>query len=261
MPEIPYARQQEIVRIIKENNLADIPYLSKLLNVSEMTIRRDLEKLEKDGHVMRVYGGAKLRSKSIYEAPLEERLVRNIECKRIIAKKAAEFIDDGDVIALDASTTALEISKQIKDRQKLTVITNNISIAYELAGQNDITIMLLGGTVRKNSLSLVGSSIVEMLKTIYIDKGFISSKAMSFDEGLTDATIDEGEAKKAMIGRCKNVFITVDHTKINEVSFIHVCNFVKMYKIITDGLGELTQLQENCLQSFREKGIEVIITK
>lgn len=255
----PYMRRQEIINLLQESNFVEITYLSNFLNVSEMTIRRDLDKLEEDGEIIRLHGGAKLNTKSVYEATLEERSNRNILEKRAVATKAAELVEDGDVIALDASSTALEVSKKIKDKKKLVVVTNNISVAKELSECKDHTIILLGGIVRKKSLSLVGPYVKNMLSTIYIDKAFISSKALSFEAGLTDATIDEGEVKKAMIENSKSVYIIVDHTKINETAFYQVCGYKQMSKIITDDIGLLTKEQETCLQSFRNEGIEVII--
>lgn len=259
MSDFPYIRRKKIIDILGQNDYADVTYLSHLFNVSEMTIRRDLEKLEKDGEIVRVYGGAKIKTKSAYEATIEERLNINNKEKMEIAKKAAELIEDGDVIAFDASTTALEVSKLIKDRQKLTVITNNINIAIELSNATNITVILLGGFLKGKSLSLIGASIRKSLEAMYIDKAFISSKALNFKEGLTDATIEEGEAKQAMIEKANKVYVLVDHTKIEKLSFFRVCGKEKIDKIITDRLEPLTQEQEKCLEDYREQGIEVII--
>lgn len=261
MAKIPYIRQQEIIKILSENKVEDITSLSKILGVSEMTIRRDLDKLEKGGDVIRIYGGAKIRTKNVYEPSIGERLTQNIREKKAIGMKAAEFIEDGDVVAFDASTTALEVANNIKNHKELTVITNSIALAIELSENKDITIILLGGIVRKSSLSLVGSWLPKMLKHINIDKFFISSSALSFEEGLTDATIEEVEAKKAIINRSAEVFVIVDHTKINKVSAFHVCNYKIIDKIIIDGLVEFTKEQKQCLKKFEEKNVGVIIAK
>lgn len=261
MPQIPYVRAKEIIRILHENEIADISYLSNHLGVSEMTVRRDLERLEKDGDIIRIYGGAKLRKKSNYDPSIEERLIKNMDEKMAIGRKAAEFIEDGDVIALDASTTALEISKNIKARKKLTVITNNISIAIELSEENDITTILLGGIVRKRSLSLVGTSINDFLQNMHIDKTFISSKALSFEQGLTDATIDEGETKKALIKSSNSVIIVADHTKLNTVSFYKVCDYREVDMLIVDGLVPFSDQDKQCLKQFSENDVQVVIAK
>lgn len=261
MAKIPYVRQQEIVKILSENKVENITSLSKIIGVSEMTIRRDLGKLEKGGDIIRVYGGAKIRTKNLYDPSIGERLMQNIKEKKTIGMKAAEFIEDGDVVAFDASTTALEIVNNIKNRKELTVITNNIALSIELSESKDIAIMLLGGMVRKSSLSLVGSWLPKMLKHINIDKFFVSSSALSFKEGLTDATIEEVEAKKAIIDRSAEIFVIADHTKINKVSTFNVCNYKIIDKIITDGLAEFTKEQKKCLKKFEEKNVDVIIAK
>ncbi len=259
MSELPFMRRKKIIDVLEKTDYADVAYLSNLFNVSDMTIRRDLEKLEKNGEVIRVYGGAKLITKSVYEATIEERLNINKKEKMAIAKKAAELIEDGDVIAFDASSTALEVSKLIKDRNKLTVITNNINIAIELSDAPNIIVILLGGFLRAKSLSLIGASIKKQLESIYIDKAFISSKALNYTEGLTDATIDEGEAKQALIEKANNVFVLVDLTKIGKLAFFQVCGKDKIDKIITGKHDLLSEEQDEVLKNFRDQGIEVIV--
>lgn len=258
MSDSPYIRRKKIIELLWKQDYADVTYLSDLFNVSEMTIRRDLEKLEKDGDIVRVYGGAKIKINSPYEATVEERLSTNKKEKIAIAKRAVELIEDGDIIAFDASTTALEVSKLIKDKKNLTVITNNISIAIELSDATHITVFLLGGFLRGTSLSLVGASLKKSLEGIYIDKAFISSRALNFQEGLTDITIEEGEAKQAIIEKSNKVYVIVDHTKIGKLSFFQVCEKDKISKIITDQLEAFTEDQGQCLENFREYGIEVI---
>lgn len=259
MSNLPYIRRKKIIDILGQNKYADVSILSSMFNVSEMTIRRDLEKLEKEGEIIRVYGGAKLITKKSYEATIEERLNINKNEKSAMAKKAAELIEEGDVVAFDASTTTLEISKIIKTKKKLTVITNNISIAIELSDATGITVILLGGFVRRKSLSMVGASLRKYLESIYIDKAFISSKALSFNEGLTDATVEEGEAKRAMIERANKVYVVADRTKLGKVAFFQVCGKEKIDKVVTDCLEPLTKEQETCLNEFREYGTEVIL--
>lgn len=259
MPGSPIKRRKKIISILEGTDYVDVSYLSNLFQVSEMTIRRDLETLEKAGDLIRVHGGAKLKTKRVYEASIEKRLNTNKKEKMAIAREAAKLVEDGDVIAFDASTTALEVSKLIKDREKLTVVTNNISIAIELADAKNIAVILLGGFLRGKSLSLVGASLQTHLHSIYIDKAFISSKALNFSEGLTDATIDEGEAKQALIDKSNQLYVIADHTKLGKLAFFRVCGKEKIDKIITDQLVPLEPEQQNCVNSYREFGTEVII--
>lgn len=256
----PDQRKKRIVEILKQHDNAEFSYLGKLFGVSEMTIRRDIEFLEKEGIVMRVYGGAKILSERGYEASIQERLNTNLQEKQAIAIEAAKYINDGDVIALDGSTTALEVSKQIKDRKNLTVITNNISISIELSTAPAIQTILLGGFVRQSSLSLVGEIVKQSLDAFYIDKAFISSKALHQIKGLTDFTVEEGEAKKAMINKSNQVYVLVDHTKLGEDSFFQVMRPEEIDTIITDQMKPLTVAQRECLESLQASGIKVIIS-
>ncbi|SHF17136.1 transcriptional regulator, DeoR family [Seinonella peptonophila] len=256
----PDQRRNKIIDILEQHDFVDFTYFGQYFNVSEMTIRRDIEYLERAGEVVRVYGGAKLRNDRGYEASIQERLKTNHKEKQVIAKQAAAQIFDGDVIALDGSTTALEVSKLIKDRKNLTVITNNISIAIELSTAVDIQTVLLGGFVRGSSLSLVGAMVEQSLGAFYIDKTFISSRALHYTEGLTDITVEEGEAKKAMVEKSNRVYVLVDHTKLDNLSFFHVIDREKIDVIITDQLVPFTQEQQQLIENFRTDGIEVMIS-
>lgn len=251
---VPIERQKKILTVLEKKDYAEVSYLSQTFNVSEMTIRRDLEKLEKEGELIRVLGGAKLSTKKVYEGTVDERLSTNLKEKRLIASAAVSLIENGDVIAFDASTSALEVSKQLKGFESLTVVTNNISIAIELASEKGITVILLGGYVRGKSLSTIGGSLAQYLQSINIDKCFISSKAISFEEGLTDATIDEGEAKQAMIRKSNQVIVLADHTKLDTVAFFQVCPSSAIHTIVTDNPENPTKAQFECIQQFKQSG-------
>ncbi|WP_439743671.1 DeoR/GlpR family DNA-binding transcription regulator [Bacillus pseudomycoides] len=259
MSNSPVERRNKIIEILEQREHVEVSYLSDAFQVSLMTIRRDLEKLEKDGKVIRMYGGVKLKTKRVYEYSMEERLNSNKREKLAIAREAARLIEDGDVVAFDASTTALEVSKLIKDRKDVTVVTNNLSIAIELADVPDIVVIVLGGFLRGKSLSVMGASLKQYLERIYIDKAFISSKALSFHEGLTDTAIDEGEAKQAMLSKSNEVIVLADHTKLGKVAFYKVCDKQGITKIITDELIPLTPLQQECINSYKEYGTPIIL--
>lgn len=258
---VPLQRQKRILTILEKKDYAEVSYLSQEFNVSEMTIRRDLEKLEKEGELIRVLGGAKLSTKKVYEGTIDERSSTNLAEKQKIADKALSLIENGDVIAFDASTSALEVSKRLRGFDSLTIVTNNISIAVELASIKGITVILLGGYVRGKSLSTIGGSLSQYLQSINIDKCFISSKAISFEEGLTDATIDEGEAKQAMIRKSNQVIVLADHTKLDTVAFFQVCPASAIQAIITDQPKYPTEAQLDFINQYRSNGTEVYIAE
>ncbi len=261
MANLPSARRQNILTILESKDYAEVSYLSEYFSVSEMTIRRDIEKLEKEGYVFRVYGGVKLKDKKVMEGSVDERLSTHNQEKRVMAEEAVKLIQDGDVIAFDASTSALELSKLIKNRQNLTVVTNNINIAVELANAKNIAVILLGGFLRGKSLSLIGASLQKYLEDIYIDKAFLSSKALDGTEGLTDSTIDEGEAKQSIISKSKEVIVLADRSKLGKHAFFRVCSPDKLNYVITDCLEPYTMEQEECLTRLRESGVRIIEAK
>jgi DeoR family fructose operon transcriptional repressor len=263
MINIPSKRRDQIIEILKSKEYAEIPYLSQKFSVSEMTIRRDIEKLESEGKVNRVYGGVKLVSirDRNYELSIEERLNSHSKEKQIISIEAAKFINDGDVIAFDASTSALELSRYIKFKKKITVVTNNIKIAGEVSEDPNISTILLGGFVRQWSCSIIGSSMNKYLESIFIDKAFISCKSLNFTEGVTDSLIDEGEAKQSLIERSNQLYVLADHSKINTLSFFKICSSDKIHTIITDSNKPFDQQQQKCIDSFREIGVNVIMAQ
>jgi len=259
----PTERREKIVEILKTKDYAEVGYLSQKFSVSEMTIRRDIEKLETEGHVTRVYGGVRLKrlDEREWENPIDVRKSTNALEKMAIAQEALSFIEDGDVIAFDASTSALEVSRAIKNKRKVTVVTNNINIAIELSEDPEITIILLGGFVRRTSLSLIGSSIPKYLESIYIDKAFISCKALNYYDGVTDSLMDEGEAKQAIIKRSSKLFVLADHTKIDTIAFFKICSADKVNTLITDGFKSFTKEQKTCLDLYQESGVDIVIAQ
>lgn len=257
----PAARREEIVNILKTKDYAEVAYLSQKLSVSEMTIRRDIEKLEAEDRVTKVYGGVRLKrlDEREWENPIEVRKSTNTKEKMAMAEVALNFIEDGDVIAFDASTSALEVSRAMKGKKKVTVVTNNINIAIELSDDADITVILLGGFVRRTSLSVIGSSMTKYLESIFIDKAFISCKALNFHDGVTDSLMDEGEAKQAIIERSSEVFVLADHSKIDTIAFFKICPAEKVDTLITDAYQSFTVKQQKCLDLYEENGVDVIV--
>lgn len=258
---VPIDRRNAILTILENMDYAEVSYLSKKFNVSEMTIRRDLEKLEKDGELIRLFGGAKLKTKRVYEGTIEERLSTNLLEKQKIAEEAIKLISDGDVIAFDASTSALEVSKRLRGFESLTVVTNNLSIAVELSNVKGVATILLGGYVRGKSLSTIGASLHQYMNSIFIDKCFISSKSLSFEHGLTDSTIDEGEAKQAMIHKSNQVIVLADQKKIETVAFFQVCESNEIHTLITNEDIDMPPEIEGSLENFRSNGTNVIIAR
>ncbi|WP_031368100.1 DeoR/GlpR family DNA-binding transcription regulator [Clostridium botulinum] len=259
----PEIRREKILTEIEKNKTVDIMELSEKLQVSEMTIRRDLKRLESSGKLLRTYGGATRISEGECKKVVDDylsRILKNKDEKAIIGKYAGELVENDDVIMIDASTTALAICKYIRDK-KVTVVTNSISVVTALASFDNITVVVACGILRHSSLSLVGSYVEESFKKFNIKKSFISAKALSFEAGLTDINAFEVETKKAAMSVSKEVIVLLDHSKLNNISLLKVCETKEISKIIIDGLKEFTVEEEELLNKFKSNGIEVIIAK
>lgn len=248
-------RRDYILNHLNIKKMVEIPNLSRELLVSEMTIRRDLVRLEEDGLLIRVQGGAVVTQNQTEEPPLNKRLTLQYREKDIIGKKAAEFICDGDVILVDSSSTTIAMIKYID--KKVTVITSNVSIAIELAVKEDIEIILLGGHFRKESFSTGGYQVEETLKNYKADKLFFSSKSVDVDRGVSDATEFEGLVKRAMLDSSVQNFLLIDNTKINTSAFFRVCDIEKVDHIITNKV-EYSERQSRFFERLNQKSIDFI---
>jgi len=258
--------------MIQENDCVDIAELSKRFEVSQMTIHRDLRELEESGEVSRVYGGAKAVARQETEPdapqddgsellhadlPIEERFKRSLEFKRAIAAKAAALVEDGDVIAMDPSTTTLHMCSYLKDRH-FSVVTPSLSVALQCSNMKNVQVILLGGTLRKSSLSVVGTQMNEMLDWMVINKCFLSSHAFSYSTGLTDFTMDEAAVKRNLIASSQKVYVLVDHTKIDREASYVACNYRNIDMIFTDAERFMDERQRECLRKYEAAGVEVV---
>ncbi len=254
-------RRQWIVRELKINKKLEIDELSKRLNVSEMTIRRDLKYLENTGILNRVSKGAIFNNTNGYDIiddTLKTRNLQNIEEKRIIAKYASNLVNDGDVIFLDASTTVYEMCPYISTKN-ITIITNSVRIAQYFNSTKNVTLILTGGILRYATLSLIGSDCEEFLKKYNTNKVFISAKAISYINGLTDVNMFEINTKKIAIKNTNEVIALLDNTKINKVSLKKVCETKEISKLITDNNREYTSDEKNIIKQIKENGTDIII--
>jgi DeoR/GlpR family transcriptional regulator of sugar metabolism len=252
-------RHLKIIQIIAIKGSVKVSELSKEFGVTEETIRRDLEKLEKEGYLKRTHGGAVCLEADVYnEVPYQIRSVRNVKEKKLIGEVAAGMIEPGDVIILDASTTALQVASIIKKNglKDVTVLTNAINVALKLANQPKITLICTGGILREQSLSFVGPLAEKNLQNYYVKKAFISCKGVSLAAGLTDADELQAKLKSEMIKISQKVYLLADHDKFEKTAFAPVAPITAVYNLITD---EGTPV--DMLEKYIEAGIEVIVAQ
>lgn len=227
-------RRNLILERLQEDKSVVVSELSQLYEVSEETIRRDLDKLEKGGYATKSYGGAVANENMSIDMPFNVRKKRNILQKKKIAMLAEQLIENGDHIILDASTTAVSIAKAIKHKKNLTVITNSIEIMIELADVPDWTIISTGGRLREGYLALVGPRVAEGLQSYHVEKAFISCKGVDISNGFTDGNEDFASAKSIMLHRAKEKVLAIDSSKFDTVGFAHIGNVEDLDYIITD---------------------------
>lgn len=229
---------RERLEIIKQTALMEkklyVSKLSEKFDVTEETIRRDLEKLELQGIVTRSYGGAILNTKKTNEdIPFYKRSKTNIENKKYIATKAIEFIKEGSTIVADSSSTVLEVLKSIATRSDVTVITNSVEVLQEL-NQSELNIISTGGAIKQRSLSLQGPITQSTIKKYNVDIALVSCKGMDINKGILDSNEAEAEIKRAMIKQSNKVILLIDHTKYDKTAFVKLFDYEGIDYIITD---------------------------
>lgn len=233
---LAHKRHDLILEKLNEEKSVKVAELTESLNVSVETIRRDLEYLEKGGFLKRVHGGAVQENTiSSIETNFSVRDQKNIEEKKIIAQTALNYVNEGQSIALDVSTTNTEFAKALVERfDRLTVVTNSLPIAIILSKKPYFTVILPGGSLRNEELCLVGEIAESSVSKFHIDTFFMSMSGISLSTGLTDYGIREVEMKKKMLAASQRAIILADHSKFGVVALLNVCDYKDIDTIITD---------------------------
>jgi len=250
------ARRDGILEMLHEDGNVKVVNLSKIFKVSEVTIRQDLEKLEADGVVIREHGGAYLKTISSQVRSFTLSHLENMEQKQLIAKKAAEFVRNGDTIILDSGTTTTELARQLLGRKDLTVITNALNIALMLGSEPSISVIMTGGEFKAPTLSLTGEKAAAFFSNLHVDKLFLATAGISLKAGLTYPSISDLVVKKAMIDAAEEVYLLADSSKIGKSSLASLGALSLVDFLITDiGIKEKDKLV------FKENDIEFIIAE
>lgn len=227
-------RRSEIAHVLNEKGRVKVKDLSARFGVSTVTIRNDLDFFEKKGLINRTYGGAILRENVSKDPSLEEKQKLHADEKRRIGIAAAELINEGDSIILDSGTTARQIAINIKEKENITVMTNAINIAVELAGLSNITVMLTGGVLREKSYSLVGPEAENTIADFYFDKLFLGVDGFDLDYGLTTSNPLEAKLNRLMVERSNEVIAVTDSSKFGRHSFSFISDLDPLNTVITD---------------------------
>ncbi|MFG6497060.1 DeoR/GlpR family DNA-binding transcription regulator [Fictibacillus sp. UD] len=242
---MPKERREQILKQLNTNGKIDIEQLVSELNVSAMTIRRDLAYLEENNQIIRTHGGAILNKPLVVESSFRTKEGKFNDRKKMIAKKAVEFIQEHATILLDSGTTTLEIAKLLKDKKTITVVTNDIKIAAELT-DTDVKVIVTGGELQNNVGTLFGPLTELMLRNIHVDVFFLGAHAIDFKAGVTAPTFEKASIKKLMIEASEKTWLVADSSKFDQKSLTKVCDLTQIHGLITDrGISEETEEKLN----------------
>jgi DeoR/GlpR family transcriptional regulator of sugar metabolism len=254
MATLPEERKRRTIDYLTQHEFADVESLAAAVQASPATVRRDLQYLAEHALITRTRGGAILVGQGVgHEPPYVARADQNLAEKRAIAQRASTLIHEGQVIALDVGSTTFELAKAIRNHRNLTVFTASLPIVQVLI-HSEVSVVLVGGTLRKRELSVAGPIAVQIVSQFHFDKFFLGAAALDVKDGFTDFGMDDIEVKKAFLRCSKQIIALVDHTKLGHVSFATTCSLQKVHKLITDDGADETQVN-----LFRQAGLEVLL--
>lgn len=246
-------RRNEILMKLQAERRVVVSELSQLYDVSEETIRRDLEKLVNEGVAIKSYGGAVINENANLEVPFNIRKNYNVIGKQKIAEQIAAMVKDGESLMLDASSTAVYIAKALKEKKNLTMITNSIEIIVELMDMPEWKVLSTGGLSREGSFALVGPQTDKMLKSYHVDKAVISCKGFDLESGITDSDELHANNKITMLGAAGKKILAVDKSKFDKTAFTAIGALDDITTVVTD-----EEPDRRWLQAFEEAGIECV---
>jgi DeoR family transcriptional regulator, aga operon transcriptional repressor len=250
-------RQAERVAAVLEalaaEGTVDVTALTERLGVSAATVRRDLQLLEQQRMLSRTHGGA-VAHDVLYELPLRYKAARHQVEKQRIAAEAATRVADGAVVGLTGGTTTTEVARAILDRRGITVVTNALNIASELAIRADLKLVVTGGTARSESYELVGPVAEQALERLNLDVAFVGVDGISMQAGLTTHHEIEAHTNRTMIERARLVVVVADSSKLGRVAFAQICPTDAVDELITDEGAPAATIRE-----LTEAGVAVTI--
>jgi DeoR family transcriptional regulator of aga operon len=253
-PMLIEERRQHILSLIQKQGRVLVDELSDNLDLSKITIRKDLDYLESKELLIRTHGGAlPVQAGALSDPTIQEKEELHHEEKVKIAKAAAAMVSEGQCIILDSGTTTTEIARSLSSLRHLTVITNALNIAVDLA-RSDFEIILIGGTLRRNSLSLVGPLAEDVLKEMHADIVFLGVDGFDTKVGLTTPNLLEARVNRAMVEAAEKVVAVCDSSKFNRKSLSLIVGASAIDHVITD-----SNLPPEEVKAIRDAGIEVTV--
>lgn len=255
MSSVDY-RHQFILEQIEQRGSVNVLELASSLNVSDMTVRRDLTELEKLGLVQRFHGGAVSARGRSYEPPLFARSIEYTREKELIGQYAAEMVVEGSSIALDVGSTVYQIAVNLQEINNITLITPSLPIAELFYERSDIRLIIPGGIVRSTEKSMIGELARRSLEQLFVDRLFLGAGAIDSSAGITEFNIDDALIKQTMIQNAKEVVLVADSSKFQKVTFAFVAPLRHVNQLITNA-----EPPTELLTSLKNQGVAVHVVK
>lgn len=230
----PEERQARIVELARSDGRVEVTRLAAALEVTPETVRRDLSSLERQGLLRRVHGGAIPLERLGFEPGVDARDTVMTTEKERIAKAALALLPDEGSILLDAGTTTARLADALPNDRELTVVTNALNIAVNLARRPNLTVLTLGGRVRGRTLAAVDVWAVDILRDTFVDVAFLATNGISAERGLTTPDPTEAAVKRAMIGAARRSILLADHTKVGHDHLVRFADLEAIDTFVTD---------------------------
>ncbi|MBN1298924.1 MAG: DeoR/GlpR transcriptional regulator [Actinobacteria bacterium] len=256
--KIPEKRRIEIKELVQKEKSVSVEKIAEVFGISVITVRRDLEKLQEQGYITKVHGGAIIKSSFTYEPVFEIQKELYRDEKSRIASEAAKRINDGDSIIIESGSTCLAMVKFLTEKKNLRISTAGVSVANELLKlvqvNKDFEVSACGGIIREGSSTYVGPHAVSYFKNLNVDISFIGAVAISLTKGLSTATQFDAEIVKAVTDCAKKVIVLTDSSKFHKESYINFLPFENITEIITD-----SNIEPKTADSFTRLGVKLTI--
>ncbi|MBB6449929.1 DeoR/GlpR family transcriptional regulator of sugar metabolism [Geomicrobium halophilum] len=247
-------RREHIVELIQKHDKVYIADLTNHFQVSTMTVRRDLSSLEKEGKIIRIHGGAVAAQPLRHETAYQVKENVNVVEKKAIAQEAASLIADHSTIILDSGTTTLELARCLKDREGLSVVTNDVLIAAELVNSS-VDVIVTGGELQHEVGAMFGSHTERLLQSIYVDQCFLGVHSVDTAGQVRAPSIEKAKIKRLMIDSANETWVLADYSKIGHKAFAHVCHLEELVGIVTDEQSHARHLHDNMVVAkMQEEG-------
>ncbi|HEU6448846.1 MAG TPA: DeoR/GlpR family DNA-binding transcription regulator [Verrucomicrobiae bacterium] len=250
--ELAPKRLDSLRELIRASGVIRIEEICQRLDISPATARRDLDELETAGLIRRVHGGAVSVERKLDEPLFDDKTSIAAQEKQNIARAALKFVENGDTIYLDGGSTVLELARLLRERTNITVVTNSLRAAHELAG-NGPRLILISGELRRLSQTIVGPLTRFSLREIYVDKAFMGTMGLALKEGLTTTDPNEAFTKEFVMTRSRQVILLADSSKAGKVSLARAGKLENVHVIITD-----KQVDKKFAKELNKIGIKLI---